>query len=141
EGRGFAVVADEVRALAHQSAEATAEIEKIVAQIQMETNEVVAAMEAGTEQVVGGTKLVDDTRQSLNQITTVMVKINELVEAIASVTVEQTQTSVSVTQTMTNVAAIANHTSIEALQVSHSFKQLLTVAEQLQDSVGKFKVS
>lgn len=47
EGRGFAVVADEVRSLARQSAEATAEIEALVAEIQSETNEVVAAMESG----------------------------------------------------------------------------------------------
>ena len=140
-GRGFAVVADEVRALAHQSAEATAEIEKLVADIQAETNEVAAAMEEGTEQVVVGTKLVDDTRQSLNQITAVTVKINELVKAIAITAVEQTQASESVTDTMADVAAIANRTSTEVTQVSNSFKQLLKVAEQLQDSVGKFKVS
>ncbi|NEP49909.1 MAG: GAF domain-containing protein [Moorea sp. SIO3C2] len=140
-GRGFAVVADEVRALAHQSAEATAEIEKLVADIQAETNEVAAAMEEGTEQVVVGTQLVDDTRQSLNQITAVTVKINELVKAIAITAVEQTQASESVTETMTDVAAIANRTSTEVSQVSNSFKELLTVAEQLQDSVGKFKVS
>jgi len=59
------VVADEVRSLARQSAEATAEIEKLVAEIQGETNEVVSAMESGTEQVVAGTKLVDETRTSL----------------------------------------------------------------------------
>ncbi|WP_081431211.1 methyl-accepting chemotaxis protein [Moorena bouillonii] len=140
-GRGFAVVADEVRALAHQSAEATAEIEKLVADIQAETNEVAAAMEEGTEQVVVGTKLVDDTRQSLNQITAVTVKINELVKAIAITAVDQTQASESVTETMADVAAIANRTSTEVTQVSNSFKQLLKVAEQLQDSVGKFKVS
>ncbi len=140
-GRGFAVVADEVRALAHQSAEATAEIEKLVADIQAETNEVAAAMEEGTEQVVVGTQLVDETRQSLNQITAVTVKINELVKTIAITAVEQTQASESVTETMTDVAAIANRTSTEVSQVSNSFKELLTVAGQLQDSVGKFKVS
>ncbi|MGB7442778.1 MAG: methyl-accepting chemotaxis protein, partial [Coleofasciculaceae cyanobacterium] len=58
EGRGFAVVAEQVRKLARQSAAATQEIEKLVGQIQAETNEVVVAMEAGTEQVVTGTQLV-----------------------------------------------------------------------------------
>ncbi len=140
EGRGFAVVAEEVRSLASQSAAATAEIEKIVAEIQAETNDVAAAMEAGTEQVVLGTKLVDETRQNLNQITEVSAKLNDLVESIAQATVQQSQTSDSVSQTITDVAAIANQTSTEADQVSTSFKQLLEVAQELQGIVGQFKV-
>ncbi len=141
EGRGFAVVADEVRSLARQSAEATSEIEKLVAAIQTETNEVVAAMEAGTEQVVMGTKLVDETRQSLNKITVVSNQINKLVEEIAMTTIIQSQSSEAVTQTMFNVAAIANKTSEEATIVSSSFEQLRKVAQVLQDEVGQFKVS
>ncbi|MGF1481798.1 MAG: GAF domain-containing protein [Cyanophyceae cyanobacterium] len=141
EGRGFAVVADEVRSLARQSADATAEIEKVVAQIQAETNEVVAAMESGTEQVVSGTKLVEETRSSLTQITAASAQINQLVEAIAAAAVEQAQTGEVVSQTMANVAAVSNKTSSEAGQVSESFKQLLAVAQELQNSVGRFKVS
>jgi methyl-accepting chemotaxis protein PixJ len=141
EGRGFAVVADEVRSLARQSAEATSEIEKLVAAIQAETNEVVAAMEAGTEQVVMGTKLVDETRQSLNKITATSAQINQLVEAIAQATVVQSQASEAVTQTMTNVAHIADKTSKEASVVSSSFEQLLTVAQALQEDIRRFKIS
>lgn len=140
EGRGFAVVADEVRSLARQSASATAEIEALVASIQTETNEVVAAMEAGTEQVVTGTKLVDETRKSLNQITAASIQISELVEAITRSAIEQSQTSQTVTQTMTQVAAISDKTSSEAAQVSDSFRELLAVAQSLQESVRQFKV-
>ena len=140
EGRGFAVVADEVRSLARQSAEATAEISDLVASIQSETNEVVAAMESGTEQVVTGTRLVDETRKSLNQITAASAQISELVGAIAAAAVEQSQTSQSVTQTMVQVAAISDKTSLEAGQVSNAFKELLAVAQSLQDSVRQFKV-
>jgi twitching motility protein PilJ/methyl-accepting chemotaxis protein PixJ len=141
EGRGFAVVADEVRALARQSAEATSEIEKLVAAIQAETNEVVAAMEAGTEQVVTGTKLVEETRQSLNKITAASTQINELVESITQATVVQSKASEEVTKTMTNVATSADKTSKEASLVSSSFEQLLKVAQGLQQDVGRFKVS
>lgn len=141
DGRGFGVVADEVRALAQQSAEATSEIEKLVAAIQGETNEVVAAMEAGTEQVVTGTKLVDETRQSLNKITAASSRISGLVEAITEATFVQSQASEAVTQTMTNVAESANKTSKEASLVSSSFEQLLKVAQTLQEDVGQFKVS
>ncbi|MEM8718900.1 MAG: methyl-accepting chemotaxis protein [Cyanobacteria bacterium P01_G01_bin.39] len=141
EGRGFAVVADEVRSLARQSAEATAEIEALVAEIQSETNEVVAAMEAGTEQVVSGTKLIDKTRMSLIQIADVSQEINQLVGEIAAATVEQSQDSEVVSQTMVEVAAISSKTAAEAGEVSASFQDLLNVAQQLQNSVAQFKVS
>jgi methyl-accepting chemotaxis protein PixJ len=141
EGRGFAVVANEVRALAQQSASATTEIEKLVASIQEETNEVVAAMEAGTEQVVIGTQLVDETRQSLNRITATSAKINALVEEITRATTVQSQASFAVTQTMTKVAEVAAKTSTEATLVSSSFEQLRNVARTLQQDVGQFKVN
>ena len=140
-GKGFAVVAEEVRELARQSAEATTEIEKLVASIQAETNAVVAAMETGTEQVVIGTQLVGETRQSLNQITTVSRQISELVAAIAAATVVQTQVSEVVSDTMTSVAATASDNSSAANQVSESFAQLRSVAQALQAEVGRFKVS
>ncbi len=140
EGRGFAVVAEQVRSLARQSAEATGEIEKLVAAIQAETNEVVTAMESGTEQVVMGTRLVDETRQSLNKITAASDQINQLVAAIAQATIMQSQASEAVTRTMTDVAALAQQTSREASSVSSSFGQLRTVAQTLQENVGQFKV-
>jgi methyl-accepting chemotaxis protein PixJ len=141
EGRGFAVVADEVRSLARQSAAATAEIEQLVAGIQAETNDVVAAMEAGTEQVVTGTKLVDETRQSLNKIAGASAQISFLVEAIAQAAAVQSKASDEVTQTMTDVAEIATKTSAGATNVQASFKELLALAQELQANVGKFKVS
>jgi len=141
DGRGFAVVADEVRSLARQSAEATAEIEKLVAGIQAETQEVVAAMEAGTEQVVTGTQLVDATRQSLSRISSTSQNISRLVDAIATAAAQQSTASSSVTQSMTGLATIADQTSTEAEQVAQSFQQLLTVAQTLQAEVSRFKVS
>ena len=141
EGRGFAVLADEVRELARQSAQATAEVETLVADIQTETNEVVAAMEAGTLQVAEGTLMVDQTRQSLNKIAATSTQVSALITAIASAAVSQSQASESVTQTISDVAAIAQHTSSEATVVSASFKELLAVATELQASVGQFKVS
>ena len=139
-GKGFAVVAEEVRELARQSAEATTEIEKLVAGIQTETNEVVLAMEEGTQQVVDGTKLVDDTRQSLNRITAASEQISGLVEAITQATTLQSQASETVTASMTNVATIANQNSEEANRVSNSFEELNTVAQVLQEEVGRFTI-
>ncbi len=140
QGRGFAVVADEVRALAQQSADATAEISNLVDQIQTETNEVVTAMEQGTQQVVSGTQLVEEARGNLNQITEVSNQINELVAKIAEAAKTQSLDSEQVNQTIKDVAAIAQRTSESATQVSDSFKELLKTAQNLEQNVGQFKV-
>ena len=141
QGRGFAIVADEVRTLAQQSAEASKEIEKLIAAIQEETNEVIAAMETGTEQVVTGTKLVDETRQTLSKITVASAEVSQLVESIAQAAIQQSGMSQTVTQTMTNVAQIADKTSKEATLVSSSFEELRLVATALKEDVAQFKVS
>jgi len=140
QGRGFAVVADEVRALAQQSAKATSEISNLVDQIQTETNEVVTAMEQGTEQVVSGTQLVEEARGNLNQITEVSNQINELVAKIAEAAKTQSVDSEQVNQTIKDVAAIAQQTTESATQVSESFKELLETAQNLEANVGRFKV-
>lgn len=141
EGRGFAVVAEEVRALAQQSASATSEIENLVEEIQTQTNEVVSAMESGTEQVVTGTQLVEDARQKLNQISTVSAQVNKLVQEIAQSAAAQTRISTGVSQTMQEVATIAGDTSKQSETVASSFSHLLEVAKALQVSVAQFKVS
>jgi methyl-accepting chemotaxis protein PixJ len=139
EGRGFAVVAEEVRSLAQQSSAATAEIEQLVEEIQAQTNDVVTAMEDGTEQVVMGTQLVQETRQKLTQITAVSSEINQLVKEISQAAAAQTSTSSEVSQTMQQVAEIADNTSKRSETVAQSFTQLLEVAQNLQVSVAQFK--
>jgi methyl-accepting chemotaxis protein PixJ len=141
EGRGFSVVAEEVRALAQQSAAATADIEQLVEEIQAQTNEVVAAMEAGTEQVVAGTELVEESRQKLGQISASSALVNQLIQEISQASKEQTQAATEVGQTMNNVASIAYDTSKGSEEVSASFSKLLEVAQELQLSVAQFKVS
>ena len=140
EDQGFALVAEEVRTLAEQSAAATKEIEQIVEEIQTETNEVVNAMEAGMEQVLSGTHLVEETRAKLNSISAVSAQIRTLVEAMAKSAQAQVQTSASVSQNMQEVASIANRTSEQSTDVADSFTKLLRVAQQLQESVAQFRV-
>ena len=140
EGRGFAVVAEEVRSLAKQSALATGEIEKLVASIQAETSEVAIAMEAGIEQVAIGTRLVDEARSSLTQITTIGAEIGALIESIAQAALLQAENSSQVTQSIDRVAHIANNNSMRADNVQASFQDLLKLARQLQTSVNRFKI-
>ncbi len=140
EGRGFAVVAEEVGELAAQSTAATKEIEQIVENIQLETSEVVEAMELGTSQVVEGTRLVEETKQSLGQIVEVSRQIDQLVQSISGATVSQAQTSESVTKLMEEIAQISEKTSDSSRTVSGSLQETVAIAQQLQASVGAFKV-
>ena len=140
EGQGFAVVAEEVGELAARSAAATREIEQIVENIQKETASVVEAMELGTTQVVEGTHLVEDAKQSLNQILEVSRQIDQLVQSISTATVSQAETSQAITNLMKDIAQISEHTSNSTRQVSRSLKETVAIAEELQASVGAFKV-
>ena len=140
QGQGFAVVAEEVGQLAARSSAATKEIEQIVENIQQETAEVVEAMELGTTQVVEGTHLVEDAKQSLSQILDVSRQIDALVQSISSATVSQAQTSQAVTELMKEIALVSERTSHSTRKVSGSLQETVGIAAQLQASVGTFKV-
>lgn len=140
ETQSFTAVAEEISELAERSTAATQEIEQIVETIQRETNEVVEAMELGTSQVVEGTYLVEETKDSLSQILEVSHQIDELVQSISSATVSQAQTSLAVTNLMQKIARVSEQTSESSHQISRSLQQTVAVAQELQSSVGVFKV-
>jgi len=140
EGQGFAGVAKEVGCLAARSVAAMTEIEQIVKKIQFETRQAMEAMELGTNQVIEGTCLVEDTQQSLNHILEVSRKIDHLVASISLVTVSQAQTSQWVTDLMKEMVIVSEETSQCSQQVSSSLQETVEVAQQLQASVEVFKV-
>ena len=139
-GRGFAVVADEVRSLARQSAEAATEIGQLVQEIQGSTADVSTAMERGIQQVASGTTVVNEARRSLNAIVDATSQISRLVVGITLATQEQSQQCHSVTQTMTEVAEITHKTSEDSAAISTSFKDLLAMAQTLQERSNQFIV-
>ena len=139
QGKGFAVIADEVRSLAAQSATATADIDNLVARIQLETNEVITAMANGTKQVATGTELVQNTRQNLGSITNASQEISQLVKEIAQAATQQSRTSDLVSQNIAHVAVTAQENSQSATEVSLEIEKLLAVATKLQAGIAKFK--
>jgi methyl-accepting chemotaxis protein len=75
QGRGFAVVAAEVRKLAQRSAEAAKEIKALISD--------------SVEKIEGGTRLVDASGQTLNEIVTAVKKVSDIVAEIALASQEQ----------------------------------------------------
>ena len=141
EGLGFTVVADEVQVLATQSAQAATEIEQLVGEIQFETSKVVKAMQASTRQVTEGSRDMAAVRTALQQAKIARDEVDRLIKTVATVVTEQSQTSRNLTATMEDIAAIAYSTSTSATDVSSSFQELRTLAQQLESSVGQFKIS
>jgi methyl-accepting chemotaxis protein len=140
EGKGFAVVAKEVGQLAARSAAATKQIEQIVETIQIESTQAVEAMERGTTEVVEGTHLVEETKQSLGQILDVSRQIDQLVQSISGATVSQVEASNVVTELIKEMVIVSEQTSKSSHQISSSLQQTVEVAQELQSSMEVFKV-
>ncbi len=146
-GKGFAVVANEIKELARQTAQATEEIRKEVEGIQAST--------AGTV-------------TEIRQISQVINDVNEIVSTIAAAVEEQSMTTKeiaanvgqasqgiqeateNVSQTSTGEAEIAKEVSDVnqwagevsngTSQMNLSVEELSSLAAQLKEMVGKFKV-
>jgi hypothetical protein len=75
QGRGFAVVAAEVRKLAQRCGEAAKEIKALIGD--------------SVEKIEGGTRLVDASGQTLNEIVMAVKKVSDIVAEIALASQEQ----------------------------------------------------
>jgi twitching motility protein PilJ len=141
EGQGFAVVAEEVGELATRSAAATQEIEQIVEQIKRDTDEVVKAMEVGTNQVIQSTQIAADAKQSLSEIVDISQQIDAFVKSIATASVSQVETSQVINQLMKNVLAISQSNSESCRHISTSLQKTAEISQQLEQKVETFKVN
>jgi len=137
QGRGFAVVAAEVRKLAQRSAEAAKEIKALISD--------------SVEKIEGGTRLVDASGQTLNDIVMAVKKVSDIVAEIAlasqeqSVGIEQVNKAVMQMDEMTQQnAALVEEAAAASESVdtqARSLQQLMaffTLEEgtRAQDSTG-----
>lgn len=140
-GQGFRVVAEEVRRLAEQVTLSTQEIEQLVGSIQQETSEMMRMMEESTTQVVKGTKLVKNTKETLQKLAQISNEIDSLLQFISESTVNQKSISQKVNDKMQEVAVVTRETAKESNAVSESLQELVKVATEMQKSASRFQVS
>ncbi|MGK7907281.1 MAG: methyl-accepting chemotaxis protein [Synechococcus sp.] len=140
QGQGFTVVAEQVGALAEQSSAATKEIAQIIAGIQAETQEVSAAMEIGTAQVVDSSRLVETTKANLDEVLNKSQEIDRLMQSISSTTDSQSTASQEMTGLMQQITINAEQRSAAARDIAVSTQSTAKVARSLQEAVAQFKV-
>jgi methyl-accepting chemotaxis protein len=132
-GRGFAVVADEVSSLAKRTGQSAKDIEDLIATIRNQTGEAVHVMQEGTREVEEGTRLVEATLADLQTLISV-------VKDTAAAVQEQAIASDEIARNMDVVKRIATDVLRSSEHAVTQGDRLLTLAEQLEESVQGFKI-
>jgi methyl-accepting chemotaxis protein len=140
QGRGFAVVADEVRKLAERTTKATKEIAEMIKKIQHDTTDAVQSMEEGTREVDAGIELADKASVSLEEIVTLVQKVNNMIEQIAAASDQQSGTSEQISRNVETISSVTQETASGIEQVARAAEDLNRLTENLQTLVGSFKL-
>lgn len=92
-GKAFTVVAEEVRSLAHRTALSAKEIEDLVKNIQKETADVQRTVTQGKDRIKEGVKISALANNALEKIEESAAEASQMVQKIATATVEQASSS------------------------------------------------
>ncbi len=140
QGRGFAVVADEVRTLASRTQESTQEINSMIEVLQAGAEKAVSVMNQGKEQTVVCVEKTEKAGAALNLITDAVHNAYEVSARIEQAAKEQYTVSAEISERLENIVGIAEQTTLGAKQTSDSSAEVARLAEELQESIGRFKV-
>ncbi len=139
-GRGFAVVADEVRQLAEKTQESTA---KIASQLNdnMSANqrltEVMDSVSAASESMVTG---VAETADVIRAMAERVKQMHDLLTHIATASDQQTAATAEISNHVEIISTMGNENNERVGRAAQHTTQLITLAEQLDILVNRFKV-
>ncbi|QWV93976.1 methyl-accepting chemotaxis protein [Geomonas oryzisoli] len=141
QGRGFAVVADEVRALAERTTRATKEIGAMIKAIQKDTSGAVGSMRLGVQEVENG---MESSRRSGEALDHILSAINELtsqIHQIATAAEQQTAVTGEITANIGTITDVVSETAGGAHETAKAATHMSSLASELQQIVGRFKLA
>lgn len=140
QGRGFAVVADEVRTLATRTRESTAEIQSTLNALQEEARNAVDSMSRSSKQAEKQSHEVKLLAEKLKDVAMHVEEMNDLNFQIAQATEQQNETAEEINRNTSKIREVADHSESVALSSKSYSRELVTLAEQLADSIQRFKL-
>jgi twitching motility protein PilJ len=140
-GRGFSVVAEEVQRLAERSGDATRQIAALVKTIQTDTQDAVGAMERSTQGVVEGTRLTDAAGTALGEIDKVSRRLSDLIGQISTQALSEAQSANVVAANIQHIFAVTEQTGEGTRSTAQMVRELSRTAEELKQSVARFKIA
>lgn len=153
-GKGFAVVANEVRKLAEETKASTAQISKIIVQVQDLTSHAVEVMHEGTAQVESGTRVIESLGLDFSEIMSSIDEVSNQILDVSAVSQQLSANSEEVAATMSELSKIAQESSMNTQNVAASTEEQLAtmeeinasatelsqVAQQLNDMINRFRL-
>ena len=154
-GRGFAVVAEEIRVLADQSTESAEKIKNIIEKLIDNSNTSVQTMKSVVEEIAHQNEKIDNTRNVFGVLKTEVDNVTSSIEGLAGKVEDLNGLKNSVTESVESLAAIAQENAagtqetsasmVELSQIVNDCNQdtskLVELAKELQENIGKFKLS